>query len=181
MFEIRIVQIPNLHKHTQIHSLKSAPGTNHTTKTIRFTKSTDNKVIGRVVEKVRAPKGFGFCTFIAHTILNYNPTKNCQYLKNDCLRFRIVKVELKWYLQSTSYTKWTFSLWSWMDCASAPLLLMVHVYDVLFHSDCFYIVHTCSILRWPEFTREYWWGVVNDGTINEHNTTATQYNWETHW
>ena len=68
---------------------------NHTTDTIRFTESTKNKVISRVMEGERAPTGRGIPTFIAHTELNYNPTKNCQYLKYNCLRFRILKVELK--------------------------------------------------------------------------------------
>jgi len=65
---------------------------NHTTKTNRFTTSTNN---GRVVESERSPSGLGYPTFIAHTELNYNPTRNYQYLKYDCLCFRIIKVKLK--------------------------------------------------------------------------------------
>ena len=67
----------------------------HTTDTIRFTDTTDNEIIGRVMEGEIAPIGLGYSTFIAHTELNYNPTKNYQYLMYDCLRFRIDKVELK--------------------------------------------------------------------------------------
>ena len=63
----------------------------HTTETIRFTKSKDTKVIGRVTDGERAT-GLGKSTFIAHTDLNCNPAKNCQYLKYDCLQFRIAKV-----------------------------------------------------------------------------------------
>ena len=81
--------------HVTVAMLNQLEDNNHTTRTIPFTDTTDNKVIGRVVERERAPTGQGYQTFIAHTELNYNPTKNCQYLKYDCLRFRIVEVELK--------------------------------------------------------------------------------------
>ena len=67
---------------------------NHTTYTIRFTDKTESEYSCRVKEGETA-MGQSYPTFIAHTELNYNPTKNCQYLKYDCLRFRIVKVELK--------------------------------------------------------------------------------------
>ena len=62
----------------------------HATRTIPFTKTKDNKIIGR---GERPASGFGYHTFIAHLDLTYNPAKNCQYLKYDCLRFRIVKVD----------------------------------------------------------------------------------------
>ena len=70
----------------------------HTTETIAFTEPTEVKHIGRVTDGERAPSGWGYPTFIAHTGLTYDPAKNCQYLKYDCLRFRIVKVEpgLSW-------------------------------------------------------------------------------------
>ena len=68
---------------------------NHTTETIEFTDTTDDEVVGRVTDGERAPSGWGCSTFIAHTDLDYNPAKNCQYLEYDCLHFRIVKVELK--------------------------------------------------------------------------------------
>ena len=81
--------------HVTVAMLNQLEDNNHTTDTIPFTDTTDNKVIGRVVERERAPKAWGIYTFIAHTELHYNLTENCQYLKYDCLRFRIVKVELK--------------------------------------------------------------------------------------
>ena len=65
---------------------------NHTTYTIPFTGTTNIKVIGRVTDGERA-SGRGYNTFLAHTDLTFNPAKNCQYLKYDCLRFRIIKVE----------------------------------------------------------------------------------------
>ena len=80
--------------HVTVAMLNQLEGNNHTTKTIRFTETTEAKSIGRVTDGERAPDGWGFHTFIAHTDLAYTPAKNCQYLKYDCLRFRIVKVEL---------------------------------------------------------------------------------------
>jgi len=47
-------------------------------------------------------------------------------------------------------------------------------YD-LFHSDCFYIVHACSILRCQGFTREYTGGVWSMMGLSMSTTTATQY------
>ena len=47
------------------------------------------------------------------------------------------------------------------------LLLMVDIYDVLFIpivSILYMLVVYCQ-----QFNREYWWDVVNNGTINEHN------------
>ena len=81
--------------HITVAMLNQLEDNNHTTRTILFTETTDNEVIGRVTEGERSPGGWGYPTFIAHTELNYNPTKNCQYLKYDYLCFRIVKVELK--------------------------------------------------------------------------------------
>ena len=63
---------------------------NHATCTIPFTKTVEAKYVGRVTDGERA-SGWGYHTFIAHADLNYTPAKNCQYLKYDCLRFRIIK------------------------------------------------------------------------------------------
>ena len=61
--------------------------------TIDFSKTTDARIISRVTSGERAERGRGCPTFIPHNDLNFNPTTNCQYLKNDCLHFRIVAVE----------------------------------------------------------------------------------------
>ena len=86
--------------HVTVAMLNQLEDNNHTTETIRFTNSANNKVIGRVTGRERAPSGWGQPTFIAHTDLSYKPAKNCQYLKYDCLRFRIVKVEPQVYTPS---------------------------------------------------------------------------------
>ena len=80
--------------HLTVAMLNQLEDNNHTTNTIRFTNTTDIEVIGRVTDGERA-SGWGYHTFIAHTDLNYNPSKNRQYLKYDCLRFRIISVELE--------------------------------------------------------------------------------------
>ena len=79
--------------HVTVAVLNQLDNNNHTTYPIRFTETTEAKHIGRVTDGERAPGGWGYPTFIAHTDLTYNPAKNCQYLKYDCLRFRIVQVE----------------------------------------------------------------------------------------
>ena len=79
--------------HVTVAMLNQREDNDHSTETITSTDKTNNEAIGRVTERERAPRGWGYATFIAHPELNYNPTKNCQYLKYDCLRFRIVKVE----------------------------------------------------------------------------------------
>ena len=81
--------------HVTVAILNQLKDNNHATYTIKFTEATESKHIGRVTIGDRAPSGWGYRTFIAHTDLNYKPAKNCQYLKYDCLRFQIVKVELK--------------------------------------------------------------------------------------
>ena len=73
-----------------IAMLNQLEDNNHITRTIPFTKTTEAKIIGR---GERASSGFGYHKFIAHAGLTYDPAKNCQYLKYDCLRFRIVKVD----------------------------------------------------------------------------------------
>ena len=79
--------------HVTVAMLNQLEDNHHTTRTIEFTKTKDIEVIGRVTDGERAPNCWGKPKFIAHTDLTYDPAINCQYLKYDCLRFRIVKVE----------------------------------------------------------------------------------------
>ena len=81
--------------HVTVAMLNQLEDDNHIIKTIPFTETSESKHIGRVTIGDRAPGAWGCPTFIAHTDLKYNPVKNCQYLKYDCLCFQIVKVELK--------------------------------------------------------------------------------------
>ena len=81
--------------HITVVILNQLENNNHITYTISFTDTTDKDVLGKVTGRERASSGWGYHSFIAHTELGYNPVKNCQYLKYDCLQFRVVKVELE--------------------------------------------------------------------------------------
>ena len=45
--------------------------------------------VQRLLEGDMAESGYGCHTFILHKDLNFNAAKNCQYLKDDCLYFRV--------------------------------------------------------------------------------------------
>ena len=49
--------------------------------------STDTR--HRVLDGDKAKNGYGRPCYIAHSSLDCNAAKNCQYLKNDCLYFRL--------------------------------------------------------------------------------------------
>ena len=49
----------------------------------------DDDVSERVVDRERASTGYGRHCFIPHSALGYDSAKHCQFLKNDCLYFRI--------------------------------------------------------------------------------------------
>ena len=67
---------------------------NHATGTIRFTDRTPDMYTCRVTDAERAEKGWGQQKFIAHTDLSFNFVKNRQYLKDDCLCFRMTGIKL---------------------------------------------------------------------------------------
>ena len=60
---------------------------NHHKTTSSFPANED--VSKRVVNGERAPRGWGRGKFISHADLDYKPVKNCQYLLNDTLVFRV--------------------------------------------------------------------------------------------
>ena len=67
---------------------------NHLTKKLWSPESNvPEDVSGRVTTEERTGNGWGYDSFILHENLNYNSDKNCQYLKNDCLFFRVDKFE----------------------------------------------------------------------------------------
>ena len=66
----------------------------HLEKTLDFNDGIPDEVAGRVTSGEIA-EGYGWPEFISHLSLDSEQTRNCQYLKYDCLQFRIVKVELK--------------------------------------------------------------------------------------
>ena len=60
---------------------------NHHTRTVSFPRN--GEVSRRVVDGEMAPTGYGWSKFISHDQLDYNADQNHQYLKDDCLYFRI--------------------------------------------------------------------------------------------
>ena len=72
-----------------IQLLNQLKDVNHHTRTINFTKTTDPSVVGRVTSGGRAVFGFGFDTFLPHTKLDPKSKDDCQYLKDDQLKFRV--------------------------------------------------------------------------------------------
>ena len=65
----------------------------HHERTIHYTKDTNIECASRVITAERAMRGWGQCQFIPHCNLNYDQTRNCQYLKYDSLSFRISSVK----------------------------------------------------------------------------------------
>ena len=92
--------------HVTIAILNQLEDNSHITGSIRFTISVNKEVIGRVTDGERA-SGFGYPTFVAHADLPYNPAKNRQYLKYDCLQFRVIKVDKRAVVTSSGLVKYT--------------------------------------------------------------------------
>ena len=61
----------------------------HCTYTIDFSGTSDVNITSRVTAMERAPRGRGKAKFLPHSELGHDRTKNCQFLKDDCLRFRV--------------------------------------------------------------------------------------------
>ena len=93
-----------------IAMLNQLEDNSHTENTFKFATTCDSKAIGRVTDGEIAPSGLGCPTFIAHTELNYKPANNCQYLKYDCLRFRIVNIQAKFHISLGGLLKSTKSI-----------------------------------------------------------------------
>ena len=66
---------------------------NHISRIMTFPPD-DNEASQIVVIEERASTGYGYHCHIPHSELSYNAAKNCQYLKDDCLYFR-VKVDAR--------------------------------------------------------------------------------------
>ena len=77
-----------------IQLLNQQEDKNHHEIKIRFTDTATDDIAGRVTRGMRA-NPWGKSSFISHDALGYNRDKNCQYLNDDCLHFRVAKVKLK--------------------------------------------------------------------------------------
>ena len=65
---------------------------NHHSKVTSF--HSDNEARQRVIDGEISLDGYGDARYILHSSLGYDEAKHCQYLKDDCLYFR-VKVDAK--------------------------------------------------------------------------------------
>lgn len=77
-----------------IQLLNQLANRNHATGSVRFTERTPDVYTCRVINSEKAEKGWGIQKFIAHADLSYNSVKNRQYLKDNCLCFRVTKAKL---------------------------------------------------------------------------------------
>ena len=62
---------------------------NHWSKTVRFKEDKDGSQRVVEIDNDRANSGFGHPEYVPHSSLGYNSANNCQYLKDDCLYFRM--------------------------------------------------------------------------------------------
>ena len=60
---------------------------NHLSKSVTFL--PDRASSQRLMTEERSNNGYGFSRYISHAEFGYDSARNCQYLKNDCLYFRI--------------------------------------------------------------------------------------------
>ena len=77
-----------------IQIVNQAGDHDHFEKTIPYTDKTPDDYTSRVTGSERAKDGLGFHQFRAHADLDYNAARNTQYLKDNHLIVRVVKVVL---------------------------------------------------------------------------------------
>lgn len=78
-----------------IHLLNQRGDRQHYQKVIRFTEDTPPGVCNRVIDKEMAKEGNGPTQFIAHGDLSYNPDKDTEFVRDDCLKIRVSSVTLR--------------------------------------------------------------------------------------
>ena len=64
----------------------------HLEQVVTFDDKVPNSHRNRVIGCQRARNGWGYMRFISHAELACNDTRAREYLRNDCLKFRITKV-----------------------------------------------------------------------------------------
>ncbi len=78
----------------EIELLNQRENSGHFQEKILYTYDA-SEIACRVIEGEVAASGLGIPTFIKHTALGYNPKKGIEYLKNDCLHFKVVGVQFR--------------------------------------------------------------------------------------
>ncbi len=74
-----------------IELLNQLQDCNHYTVELRLTDSSSG---AKRPPQGATNRGLGWPKFLSHTSLKYRPSKHCQYLKDDCLHFRVSKVDI---------------------------------------------------------------------------------------
>ena len=62
---------------------------NHHTETLTYPEDKDDRANRKVIDAERSPVGYGMPKFISHDQLGYVARRKHQYLKDDCLFFRV--------------------------------------------------------------------------------------------
>ena len=78
-----------------IQIVNQAGDHSHVEKTSCYNDKTSDVCAGRVISKERADHGCGRHQFLAHTDLEYNATKKNQYLKDDIIIVKVVRVKIQ--------------------------------------------------------------------------------------
>eukprot|EP00731_Ephydatia_muelleri_P021547 Em0014g138a len=76
----------------KIELLNQLANSEHFAYTAEFVGQKHEKHNSRVVKGIRSHCGLGEERFLPHTVLGHNPTRPCQYLKDNCLYFRVSEV-----------------------------------------------------------------------------------------
>ena len=74
-----------------VQLLNQLEDSNHCVHNFNFNETTLSSTISRVTSGERAVKGYGNAKFIPHPLLGLNTIRNCQFLKENQLKFRISK------------------------------------------------------------------------------------------
>ena len=77
-----------------IQIVNQAGDHSHIEKTIPYNEKTKDNYASRVIGDEVCSNGWGYHTFIAHTALAYNAAKKTQYLKDNIITLRVVRVTI---------------------------------------------------------------------------------------
>ena len=76
----------------KIELLNQMANSEHFVYHAEFVGQKHEKHNSRVVKGVRSHCGLGEDKFLPYTVLGHNPTRHCQYLKDNCLYFKVSEV-----------------------------------------------------------------------------------------
>ena len=77
-----------------IQIVNQAGDHSHVERTIPYNDKTEDNSAGRVTGNEVRSAGWGYDTFLAHTALAYNAAKNTQYLNDNIITVRVVRVTI---------------------------------------------------------------------------------------